>query len=77
MVRRLKFLSIGGTERAIVDGATNLQQEIGAASRPSQLLLVWTAPDGIDCGAEGPSVRKRTVRNVNTDNIPGISARGA
>jgi len=29
---------MGGTERAIVDGATNLQQEIGAASRPSHLL---------------------------------------
>ena len=38
MVRWLEFLSIGGTERAIVDGATNLQQEIGAASRPSHLL---------------------------------------
>jgi len=27
-----------GTERAIVDRATNLQQEISAASRPSHLL---------------------------------------
>ena len=34
----LEFLSKGGTERAIIDGATNLQQEIGAASRPSHLL---------------------------------------
>jgi hypothetical protein len=26
----LEFLSIGGTEGAVIDGATNLQQEIGA-----------------------------------------------
>jgi hypothetical protein len=28
---------------------------------------------GKEGGAEGPSVRKRTVRNVNTDKIPAIS----
>jgi hypothetical protein len=38
MVRWLEFLSIGRTKRAIANGATNLQQKIGAASRPSHLL---------------------------------------
>jgi hypothetical protein len=32
------FLSTGGTERAIVDGVTNLRQKIGPASRPLHLL---------------------------------------
>ena len=38
IVRGLVFLSVGRTERAIVDGATNLQQEIRAISRPAHLL---------------------------------------
>ncbi len=33
-----ELLSEAGTERAIVDGAPNLQQQIGAASRPAHLL---------------------------------------
>ena len=38
IVGGLEFLSEAGTERAIVDGATNLKQQIGAASRPPHLL---------------------------------------
>ena len=38
IVGGLEFLSEAGTERAIVDGATNLEQQIGAASRPPHLL---------------------------------------
>ena len=34
----LEPLSETGAERAIVDGATNLKQQIGAASRPAHLL---------------------------------------
>ena len=33
-----------GTERAIVDRATNLEQQIGALSRPSHLLRFVHAP---------------------------------
>jgi hypothetical protein len=32
------LLSEAGTERAIVDGAADLQQQVGAASRPAHLL---------------------------------------
>ena len=38
IVGGLEFLSEAGTERSIVDGATNLEQQIGAASRPPHLL---------------------------------------
>jgi hypothetical protein len=38
-----------GSERAVVDRATDLEQQIGAISRPSHLLLVWTSSGGIDC----------------------------
>jgi len=38
IVRGLEFLSIGRTERAIVDGATNLKQQVGTTSRPAHLL---------------------------------------
>ena len=38
IVRGLESLSVGRTERTIVDGATNLQQEIRAISRPAHLL---------------------------------------
>jgi hypothetical protein len=41
---------MGETEGAVVDAATGLQQEINVLARPSHLLLVWTAPGGIDCG---------------------------
>ncbi len=34
----LELLSEAGAERAVVDGATNLQQQVGAASRPAHLL---------------------------------------
>jgi len=34
----LELLSKAGTERAIMDGAPNLQQQVGAASRPAHLL---------------------------------------
>ena len=34
----LELLSEAGTERAIVDGAAYLQQQVGAASRPAHLL---------------------------------------
>ena len=34
----LEFLSEAGTERAIIDSATNLEQQVGAASRPAHLL---------------------------------------
>ncbi len=34
----LELLSEAGTERAIVDGAPNLQQQVGAAPRPAHLL---------------------------------------
>jgi len=34
----LESLSEAGTERAIIDGATDLEQQIGAASRPAHLL---------------------------------------
>src|ERR1700751_354446 len=34
----VEFLSVAGTERAIVDGTTDLQQEGGPASRPTPLL---------------------------------------
>ena len=34
----LKFLSVAGTKRAIVDRAANLEQEIGPSSRPAHLL---------------------------------------
>jgi hypothetical protein len=35
----LELLSETRTEGAILDGATNLKQQIGAASRPAHLLL--------------------------------------
>jgi hypothetical protein len=38
IVGRLELLSEIRTEGAIVDGATNLKQQIGAASRPAHLL---------------------------------------
>jgi len=34
----LELLSEAGTERAIVDGTPNLEQQIGAPSRPAHLL---------------------------------------
>jgi len=34
----VESLSEAGTERAIIDGAPNLQQQVGAASRPTHLL---------------------------------------
>jgi len=34
----VELLSKAGPERAIMDGAANLQQQIGAASRPAHLL---------------------------------------
>lgn len=34
----LEVLSEAGTERVIVHGAANLQQQIGATSRPAHLL---------------------------------------
>ena len=43
-IRELECLSIGGAERAIVDGATHLQQEIGATSRPAHLLRFIHSP---------------------------------
>jgi hypothetical protein len=44
----VKSMAKPGTERSVVDRAPNLEQQIGAFSRPSHLLLVWTAPGGID-----------------------------
>ena len=38
IVGGLEFLSEAGTERAVVDGTANLQEEIGAAPRPAHLL---------------------------------------
>jgi hypothetical protein len=38
IVSRVESLSEAGAERPIVDGAANLQQEIGASSRPAHLL---------------------------------------
>jgi hypothetical protein len=38
IVDRLELLSAIRTEGAIIDGATNLKQQIGAASRPAHLL---------------------------------------
>jgi hypothetical protein len=35
---RAELLSETGAERSIIDGATNLKQQIGAASRPAHLL---------------------------------------
>ena len=34
----LELLSEAGTERAIIDSAANLEQQIGTASRPAHLL---------------------------------------
>jgi len=34
----LESLSEAGLERAIIDGAPNLEQQVGAASRPAHLL---------------------------------------
>ena len=34
----LELLSEAGAERAIVDGAANLEQQVGAAPRPAHLL---------------------------------------
>jgi hypothetical protein len=38
VVGGLESLSEAGTERAIVDGAANLEQKIGTSSRPAHLL---------------------------------------
>src|SRR5947209_7360966 len=38
IVSRIESLPKAGTERAIVDSATNLQQQIGPSSRPTHLL---------------------------------------
>ena len=38
IVSRIESLSEAGAERAIVDGAANLEQAIGAPSRPAHLL---------------------------------------
>jgi hypothetical protein len=38
IVGGLEFLSVAGTERAVVDGTANLQEEISPASRPAHLL---------------------------------------
>src|ERR1700722_7771406 len=38
IVGRLELLSETGAEGAIIDGATNLKQQIGAASGPAHLL---------------------------------------
>jgi hypothetical protein len=40
IVDRPEFLSKARTESAIIDSATNLEQQIGAASRPSHLLAI-------------------------------------
>src|SRR5271166_2855178 len=44
IVGGLEFLSESGTERPIVNGAANLQQEIGTSSRPAHLLRLVHAP---------------------------------
>jgi hypothetical protein len=38
IVCRAEFLSEAGAERTIVDGAANLEQEIGTSSRPAHLV---------------------------------------
>ena len=38
IVSWVEFLSESGVEFAVVDGAANLEQEIGAAPRPAHLL---------------------------------------
>ena len=40
----LKYLSAAGTGRAIVIGAANREQEIGASSRPAHLLRLVHSP---------------------------------
>ena len=38
IVSWMEFLSEAGAERAVVEGAAKLEQEIGAAPRPAHLL---------------------------------------
>jgi hypothetical protein len=45
-------------------------------NRPVALLTALALGDQEQYGPEGPSARKRTVRNVNTDKIPTILAAG-
>src|SRR4051812_22033064 len=54
IVIRLKSLSKAGAERAVVNSTADPQQKIGPSSRPTHLLLVWTAPDGINCARLRP-----------------------
>jgi hypothetical protein len=39
IVNRTEFLSEAGAKRSVVDGAANLQQEIGTSSGPSHRLI--------------------------------------
>src|ERR1700753_2353078 len=60
-----RISSVAGTERAIVDGTTDLQQEVGPASRPAHLLrFVHPAVDqeiGRPFGDRGANPQAGTV----------------
>src|SRR6202008_4570020 len=61
----VEFLSVAGTERAVVDGTANLQEEIGPAPRPAHLLrFVHPAVDqeiGRPFGDRGANPQAGTV----------------
>ncbi len=56
IVGGLEALPEAGAERAVVDGAANLEQQVGPAPGlapllrlgPAPTVMVWTPPDGID-----------------------------
>ena len=68
IVSGLKSLSEAGAKRAVVNGAANLEQKIRPSPRPAHLLLVWTAPGGIDC-ARLRSVTDLRQRRPSVDQI--------
>jgi hypothetical protein len=59
-------LSESGSERAVVDRAANLEQEIGTSSRPSHLLRPTRPEDTHDGGAGQPTRHPAVLSRGNT-----------
>jgi putative ABC transport system substrate-binding protein len=74
MGRQLSILRASSESEIDMAMAAAVQHHIGGIVIASDPLFNNRAAQ---LGSEGPSVRKRTVRNVNADDIPAISAGGA